>query len=46
MVSARSSDEKYMDFFMYSHSYSFADLSTPNPLQIHFLNQYIADIDT
>ena len=27
-----SRDAVYFDFFMYSHSYSFADLSTPNPL--------------
>ena len=25
-------DAENFDFFMYSHYYSFADLSTPNPL--------------
>ncbi len=39
-------DAEYFDLFMYSHSYSFADLSTTNPLPIHSLNRYIAKIDT
>ena len=30
--SALATDAEYFDFFMYSHSYSFADLSTPNTL--------------
>ena len=42
----RNRDAEYFDFFMYSHSCSFAHLSTPNPLLIHSSNRYIAKIDT